>query len=134
MECKTTKKGAVELKIRILITLGNYSQAMLFVDSLKESDFTFRYKKNAMYKNLLAMSNGLKGDTVNQNRIYKEMADDLEKYIRNKNVQGKEFEEIFIDLYTIKDHFLNTKQINIEIDSLKKTYTSKIAFFDFFKK
>lgn len=45
MKCKETRRGAVELKISILILLKNYTIAADFVDSLTDGDFSAVYKR-----------------------------------------------------------------------------------------
>ncbi len=134
LQCESIKKSVIEFKIRLLISMKKYSQGIAFVDSLKESDFTYNYKKNLMIKNLRALSYSSENDTTQRNLIYQEMANDLEQYIKNQKVKGKKFEEIFLDLYSVKEHFLNANQINNEIDSLIKVYPEQKPFFEYLRK
>lgn len=87
-----------------------------------------------MAKHFKALSYASKNDTIQRNLIYKEMANNLENYIKNRHVNEKEFEEIFLDLFSVKEHFLNTNQINDEVDSLIKVYPTKASFFQYLKK
>ena len=87
-----------------------------------------------MSDNLQALSDASKNDTIHRNLIYEEIVDYLEQYIKKQNVKGKEFEEIYLDLYAVKNNFLDANQINQEIDSLKKQYPNKQDFFDYLKK
>jgi hypothetical protein len=134
LKCDSIKKAVVDFKITLLISMKKYSEGIHFVDSLTENDFTYNYKKNLMTKNMRALSYASKDDTIQRNLIYKEMANDLERYIKEQDVKGKEFEEIFLDLYSVKEHFLNANQVNNEVDSLKKVYPEKESFFEYFKK
>lgn len=45
LQCENIKSSAIEFKIRLLISMHKYSQGISFVDSLKQSDFTYNYKK-----------------------------------------------------------------------------------------
>lgn len=125
------RKAAVELKITLLITQKKYSEGVIFIDSLVEEDFTFKYKKKMMKKNFLALNFNSKYDTINRNLVYLEMANELEQYIRKEDISEKEFNEIFVELYDIKRNFLNVNQIKHEIDSLKGKYPNKIDFFSY---
>jgi hypothetical protein len=134
LKCDSIKKAVVDFKITLLISMKKYSEGVSFVDSLRENDFSFNYKKKLMSKNLQALSYASKNDTIQRNLIYAEIANDLERYIKKENIKGKEFEEIYLDLYAIKGNFLDENKINQEIDSLKKEYPNKQDFFDYLKK
>jgi hypothetical protein len=127
--CDTVKKAAVDLKITLLTTMGKYSEGMKFVDSLKESDFTYGYKKKLIYKNFQALR-----DTTKRNIVYAEIASILEQYIKQHSMNDKEFKEIYTDLFAVKENYVDTNQINKEVEALKKQYPDKEAFFNFFKK
>ncbi len=134
LKCDSIKKAVVDFKITLLTFMKRYSEGIRFIDSLKENDFSFNYKKKLMSDNLQALSDASKNDTIHRNLIYEEIVDYLEQYIKKQNVKGKEFEEIYLDLYAVKNNFLDANQINQEIDSLKKQYPNKQDFFDYLKK
>lgn len=134
LKCDSIKKAVVDFKITLLTFMKKYSEGIRFIDSLKENDFSFNYKKKLMSDNLQALSYASKNDTIHRNLIYEEIVDYLEQYIKKQNVKGKEFEEIYLDLYAVKNNFLEANQINQEIDSLKKQYPNKQDFFDYLKK
>jgi len=134
MQCNSIRQAVVDLKIRLLITMEKYSEGMNFVDSLKEDDFMFKFKKKINYNNFRALLYTSQNDTINRNLVYREMANYLERYIKEEHVEGKEFEEIYNDLFTVQEFYLDTDQINKEIENLKKLYPEKEPFFDFFKK
>lgn len=134
MQCDSIRKAVVDFKITLLITMKKYSEGILFIDSLNDNDFTFGYQKKMMSKSLKALTYDSKGDTVNRNLIYVEMANDLEKYINEKQLNDKEFKEIYIYLYAIKEKFLDAEQINTEVAALEKKYPDKTTFFEFLRK
>lgn len=133
IQCDSIIKPVIELKLRLLVTLGKYKEGSEFVDSLRENDFEFPYKKTLNHDNFLALQFQMSKDTNNRNLIYRKMASNLEQYINSKNLNSKEFEEAFLDLYSIKENFIDSIVINREIDSLKIKYPNNVKFFDFFR-
>lgn len=134
LKCDSIKKAVVDFKITLLTFMKKYSEGISFINSLKENDFSFNYKKKLMSDNLQALSYASKNDTIHRNLIYEEMVDYLEQYMKKHNIKGKEFEEIYLDLYAVKSNFLDASQINQEIEVLKKQYPDKQDFFDYLKK
>lgn len=125
MQCDSIKMEVIDFKWRILATLKRYDDAVAFIDSLKESDFTFAYKQRYLSKALRALAYISKNDTANRNNIYKEMAADIDRYVKKRTISEEEFQEIYLDLYEVKKQYLDTTQVNKEIDSLKMTYDKK---------
>jgi hypothetical protein len=134
MECDSIKKAVVDFKITLLVSMKKYSEGIKFIDSLKEEDFTFGYKKKFMSKGLQALEFNSVNDTAKRNFVYREMADDIEEYIEKKSLTDKEFKEIYTDLFAIKEHYLDAAHVNNEVEILKNKYPGKQSFFDFFKK
>jgi hypothetical protein len=134
LKCDSIRKAVVDLKLTLLIAMKKYSEGMSFVDSLTESDFTFGYKKKMIYKNFQALAYASQNDTIKRNLTYKALSDELEQYIQKQNIIDKEFEEIYLDLYSIKGNFLDSNQINKEVEALEKKYPNKSSFFEFLKK
>lgn len=134
MQCDSIRKAVVDFKITLLISMKKYAEGISFIDSLKGNDFAFGYKKNLMSKNLKALDYGSKNDTIKQNLVYKEIANDIEQYIKKQNISNAEFKEIYTDLFAVKENYLDANQINKDVEDLKKLYPDKEAFFDFFKK
>lgn len=134
MQCDSIRKAVVDFKITLLVSMKKYTDGISFIDSLKESDFTFGYKKNLMSKSLQALDYGSKNDTIKQNLVYKEITNDIEQYITKQKISNKEFKEIYTDLFAVKENYLDANQINKEVEDLKKLYPEKETFFDFFKK
>jgi len=131
--CDSLRKAAVELKITILIAMKKYSFGESFVDSLSESDFSFKYKKNLMLKNFQAFESEAKADTITENLIYRQMMLDLESYLNTHSVSEKEFDEAYMDLFAIKRNILDKKQINKEVGNLEEKYPQKKQFFEYLK-
>jgi len=134
MQCSSIKKSVVDFKISLLVSMKKYEEGIDFIDSLKESDFTYGYKQNLLSKGLKALEYSDKKDTINRNKMYREISGDLEQYIRNKSIGENEFKEIYTDLFSIKENYLDSNQINSEVEALKNKYPDKKSFFDFFKK
>jgi hypothetical protein len=134
INCDDIRKAAVDLKITLLVSMKKYSDGINFIRSLKEGDFTFRYKKQFMTNALSALEYNSKKDTIKRDLVYKAMANNIEHYITNENIDDKEFVEIYTDLFSIKEKYLDANQINMEVEALKNKYPNKQSFFDLFKK
>lgn len=134
MQCDSIRKAVVDFKITLLVSMKKYAEGISFIDSLNENDFTFGYKKNLISKSVQALDYSSKNDTIKQDLVYKEIANDIEKYITKQNISKKEFKEIYTDLFSVKEKYMDAGQINKEVEDLKKLYPEKEAFFDFFKK
>lgn len=133
MQCDSIKAAVIDLKTRLLITLGKYDEGSKFIDSLQLSDFTFPYKKALSHDNFIALNFVSKGDTVSSDRVYNKMAADLESYIIGNNLTSKEFQEAFTDLNSLQGNLMDSIKLNLLIDSLKIKYPSEKRFLDFFK-
>ncbi len=131
--CKLIAKTAADLKIRIFIQLNEFEKGILFVDSLDLSHFEYPYKKKLIHDNFLALQYSNKNDTLNRDKTYQLMADNLEKYSNTIKLDKKEFQELFTDLFTLKEKIVSSSILNNEIDSLKRSYPEHTTFLDFFK-
>lgn len=135
LQCDNSiRKAAVDLKITLLFAMKKYPEGILFVDSLSDTDFDYQYQKKLKSKTFEALKYNSKGDTTNLNLIYAQMSNDLEQYIKMTKLSDKEFNDIYIELYAIREKFLDTNQINKEVEILESRYPEKKAFFEFFKK
>lgn len=128
MQCDSIKAAVVDLKIRLLITLGKFKEGSKFIDSLQVSDFIYPYKKKLNHDNFIAGSFTSDNDTISRDKVLRQMASDLESYIYSNNLKSKEFQEAFIDLTAID----STASYH-QIDSLKIKYPNEVKFLDFFK-
>jgi len=133
MKCDSIKAAVVDLKIRLLITLGKFKEGFDFIDSLQVSDFTYPYKKKLNHDNFIALNFESKKDTVSRNLTYRKMASDLKTYINNNSLKSKEFQEAFTDLSSLTGNLDNSTLSNGQIDSLKLKYPDETKFLDFFK-
>ncbi|MBK7375594.1 MAG: hypothetical protein IPJ02_08570 [Chitinophagaceae bacterium] len=132
MKCDSIKAAAVELKIRLLITLGKFKEGSDFIDSLQVTDFTYPYKKKLYHDNFLARNFASNKDTVNRDMVYKQMTAYLNSYINNNNLKSKEFQEAFTELNSLMEN-LNNSVTDRQIESLKIKYPDEVKFLDFFK-
>jgi hypothetical protein len=133
MQCDSIKTAVVDLKIRLLITLGKYDEGSRFADSLQLSDFTFPYKKTLTHDNFIALNFASKGDTISRDKVYNKMATDLEGYIKQNNLKSKEFQEAFTELSSLQRNSSDSIKLTLLIDSLKIKYPGEERFLDFFK-
>ena len=134
MQCDSIRKAVVEFKITLLIIMKKYAEGIVFVDSLNEKDFTFGYKQKFISKGLQALEFKSKNNAIKENLIYREIVNDIEHdIISKKNIGSKEFMEVYTDLFTAKEKFLDANQINKDVELLKSKYPDKKSFFDFFK-
>lgn len=133
MGCDSIRKAVVEFKINLLITLQQYSKALSFVDSSNSTDFTYNYKKNLTYRSIQALAYDSKGDKGQRDSIYKILNNELEAYIKNQTPLGKEFKEIYTELFAVKRKYQDSKQTNVEAEILKNKYPEYQSFFEFFK-
>ncbi|MBS1573340.1 MAG: hypothetical protein JST62_13170 [Bacteroidetes bacterium] len=133
MQCDSIKLAVIDLKIRLLLTLGKYNEGSKFIDSLQSSDFNYSYKKPLNHDNFVALSFASQGDTVSRDRVYKKMAADIESYITGNNLKSKEFQEAFIDLNILQERFLDSIALKKVVDSFKIKYPDEERFFEFFK-
>jgi hypothetical protein len=133
MQCDSIRIAVVELKIRLLLTLGKYEQGSKFIDSLQSSDFTFPYKKTLNHDNFIALNFASKGDTISRDKVYNKMADELESYIIKNDLKSKEFQEAFTELSAFPKSPVDSLKFLSLIDSLKPKYPDEERFLNFFK-
>lgn len=132
-QCKDIRKAVVDFKITLLLSLQRYQQTLNFIDSLSTNDFIYDYKKNTTYKGVLALRYDLQGDKVSRDSVYKEIGNEVEKYIENRHPSEEEFNAIYTDLFATQKMYLNPEQIDNNLELLKRRYPAKSTFFDFFK-
>ncbi|MEP6676863.1 MAG: hypothetical protein ABJA78_17005 [Ferruginibacter sp.] len=132
MKCDSIKAAVVDLKIRLLITLGKFKEGSDFIDSLQVSDFTYPYKKELNHDNFVALNFASNMDTISRDKVYKKMATYLEGYITSNNLKSKEFQEAYIELNGLSEKFIDSTTLNRQLDSLKIQYPNEVKFLDFF--
>ncbi len=134
MQCDSLRKSVIELKIRLLTALKKFKEGSDFIDSLQSSDFEYPYKKKLIHNNFIALNFTSNRDTRSGDSIFRKMSIDLENYINDNNLKSKELHEAYIDLFSLKEKFLDSITINREVDSLKIKYPNNANFFDFLKR
>lgn len=132
MKCDSIKAAVVDLKIRLLITLGKFKEGSDFIDSLQVSDFTYPYKKTLNHDNFIALQFASNKDTINRDKVYQKMYAYLDNYITNNNLKSKEFQEAFTDLSALPGNSIDSISMTRQIDSLKIKYPNEVKFLDFF--
>jgi hypothetical protein len=132
MECDSIRTAVVELKIRLLLSLGRFKEGSLFIDSLKASDFIYPYKRKLFHDNFMAQNFASRRDTISHDELLRKMFGDLEDYINTNNLESKEFQEAFIDLNNLSDRLKYTGVLLVRIDSLRIKYPEESKFLDFF--
>mgnify|MGYP003597500383 CR=1 FL=1 len=133
MQCDSIKVAVVELKIRLLLTLGKYVQGSKFVDSLQLSDFKYAYKKALNHDNFIALDFASKGDTISRDKVYFKMAADLEDYILKNDLKSEEFQEAFTEFSSFQNTPSDSLKLLSLIDLLKNKYPDKEQFLNFYK-
>ena len=108
MKCDSIKAAVVDVKIRLLITLGKFKEGSDIIDSLQVSDFTYPYQKTLNHGNFIALHFASNKDTINRDKIYQKMAAYLDNYITNNNLKSKEFQEAFTDLNALPGNFIDS--------------------------
>lgn len=133
MRCDSIKAAVVDLKIRLLLTLGKFKEGSEFIDSLQESDFAFPYKKALTRDNFIALNFASQMDTVSRDKVYQKMSAYLNSYMKSNNLKSKEFQEAFNDLNALPGNFIDSISLNRFIDSLLIKYPDQEKFLNFFK-
>lgn len=134
MECDSVRLAAVDLKIRLLLTLRKYGEGMKYTDSLQAADFIYSYKKPLIHGNFAAFNFAAKGDTASSDSVYRKMAAYLETYIQESRLKPGEFQEAFTELNSLQERFMDSMALKAVVDSFKRKYPDEERFFEFFKK
>lgn len=93
IECDETRLAAIDFKFTLLAGMKKYLQGSRFTDSLQEEDFAFPYKKRFLSKAFRALAFENNKDTLNSNRLYREISNDIEQYFDKRHPGEKEFQE-----------------------------------------
>lgn len=102
-----TRYEAVSLKIALLSQLKKYTWGYEFVDSLSESDFKVKYKKEMWHDYFHALESQSIGDTMQRNAYLIKIISGIQNYIRKENMPDeKEYEEAYHDIFFSKTNIL----------------------------
>lgn len=131
LECPSTRIGAVELKISILLNLKYYKRGYDFVNSLNIYDFKYSYKKQMWRSFFKAKSYEKKGDYLNQKINFHKAANSVKNYIKSNNIApDNNGEDIYYDFYELKSKISSKEEVITELKKLKNTYPSNAQFID----
>ena len=107
-QCSQTKYEAISLKIDLLSQLKKYKWGYEFVDSLNESDFNIKYKKEMWHYYFHALESQSIGDTTSRNKYFIQIISGIENYIRQQYFPNeKNDQEAWRDLFFSKTYILN---------------------------
>ena len=110
LQCSQTRYQAISLKIALLSQLKNYTRGYEFVDSLSESDFKLKYKKEMWHCYFHALESESIGDTTQRNIYLIKIISGIQNYIREVNMPDeKEYEEAYHDIFFSKTNILNNQ-------------------------
>jgi len=105
-----TRSDAISLKIDLLSQLKKYTWGYEFVDSLNESDFKIKYKKNMWHDYFHALESQSIGDTLERNIYLIKIISGIQNYIRKEYIPDeKEYEEAYHDIFFSKTNILNNQ-------------------------
>lgn len=114
--CPDYNVRMVNLKIRILILLKAYDRGYKFIDSLDEEKFDKPYKKSFYLKSFRAMGLESQGDSVNRNKQYLGIIDDVLGYIKLHPSDR----EAIADLFFIKAKVEEKSKVLESIDIMRR--------------
>lgn len=107
-QCSQTRYEAISLKIDLLSQLKKYTWGYEFVDSLSESDFKIKYKKEMWHYYFHALESQSIGDTSSRNKYFMQIISGIQNYIRHQYFPDeKNDEEAWRDLFFSKTSILN---------------------------
>ena len=137
MQCSDTKNKAILFKIAIYEESNKYDEGNLFVTSLNETDFKYKYVKKMWQNYFSALGYDSKMDTINSYKYYNKAITCIQDYINQQNFSSdrlnlKDIETygIYSDLFNMKSKILNTNELNKEYDMLEKANPEQKPFFE----
>jgi len=134
IQCKETRLGGIEIKLSIYMLLKDYKTGQMFVDSLSETDFKYKYKR-FFWSNYFAASDAeFNSDTLDRDKYYSEIIKNVESYINTEDeVKGTFDKEAYYDLFYIKQKVVSQKEVYEQIDKLENKYPSEKIFLESLK-
>jgi hypothetical protein len=131
MNCDETRRGAIELKISLLMLLKKYKNGCLFIDSLSDKDFKVSYERKMIYNFFLAMDYESIGDTINRNKCYNTAIENIQNYIQQENLPKDKIDErAYYDLFLTKWKILDKEQLKAAIELAKQQHPNNKDFFE----
>jgi hypothetical protein len=131
LHCPLTRIAGVELKISILSMQKQYRKGYQFIQTLNESDFKYRYRKEMGYNFLHSLESEDKGDIVSRNIYLIKAKNAVEQYIEKQNPNGNSSDiSPYYDLVFIMKRMGNTQKTNDEIAMLTTKYPALLSIFN----
>lgn len=131
LTCPETRVAAVEAKLQALATARRFDQGARFVDSLAPGDFRSPYGKELDSAYFRAKSWEAKGDTVKGKKIFAGLDVDFTAYVNKHRLPGNRFDTLSLStLLFIKSQYLDKRQFDSIVDSIKARYPESGAFLD----
>ena len=130
ISCPKTRASSIELKISLLLLLKMYDQGIVFIDSLTEEDFKFKYKLKMTHDYFQVLQTKSKGDSIGASKIMAGIISNINKFIQTDTIsKGKLNEEAYYDLYVMKAGVMSFQTVESEIKLLVEKYPANKDFF-----
>jgi len=114
INCDTFRYSLSGIKITLYLLMEDYESGIVYLDSLLPDKFAKPYSKNMYLNSFKALICEKDDNTICRNDYYKQIENEIEKYIRDKIDK-----EALVDLYFIKSKIHGKEILLNEIDSLK---------------
>lgn len=133
LKCDSQNKAAVEMKIVLYLQKKMFQEGVKFLDSIKETNFTYSIRKQILVNYFIASKYNNENKIKSRDSVFQEMTNDLKKFTKTLDFNSTQFDDAFNDYFDIRNNYTNKEVINSEIDSLIKEYPQKASFFLFYK-
>jgi hypothetical protein len=124
--CPDYKNRMVNLKIRLMILTKAYASGYRFIDSLEGEKFDKSYKKSFYLKSFRAMELNEQGDSVNRDKLYRDIVDDILPYIKEHPSDNEAVADLFFTKVKVEDKAKVLK----EIDFMKHQQGNDSLFYE----
>ena len=121
------------MKIVLYLQKKMFQEGVKFLDSIKETNFTYSIRKQILVNYFIASKYNNENKIKSRDSVFQEMTNDLKKFTTTLNFNSTQFDDAFNDYFDIRNNYINKEVINSEIDSLIKEYPQKASFFLFYK-
>ncbi len=127
--CPKNKGQFVSLKITLLTLLKDYDKGFEFVSTLEEEEFDKPYKRNMYLKTFKALSFETKGDTIQKDEFLKELANEIESYVKENPTDKSSI----TDLFFTKIRFTSKEDVIEEINRMQENVATDKDFYEALK-
>ncbi len=132
-DCGVSQPLVTDLKYRALLSLGRFSEARRYIDSLDKSAFSYLYKKQLFSKNAIALEFASRKNSLQRDSVYSKMAIKLSALLDSAKLEKEKFQEVFVDWAILRENLRDTIS-NLEIDSLVGKFPDYKEFLEFSKR